>query len=140
MTAIAINAVIAWAMVVTSLVGGAQTQAKPPADLGTAVTVGGCLRKWEPAMATKGVLNPGKLEYVLTELSPVTTAAPPQPNILRYLIAAKDSTVVLAPHVNHRVEVTGMATGLAQITPTTAANAAPTLTVSAVKMVSNECI
>ena len=139
MVAIAINAFVS-AVLALSLLGDARGQSKPAADPGTPVTVGGCLRKWEPAMGRGAVLNPGKLEYVLTELAPVTTAAPPQPNILRYLIAPKDNTVMLAPHVNHRVEVTGVATGLAGITAATAQNAAPTLTVTAVKMVSNECI
>jgi hypothetical protein len=91
--------------------------------------------------ARGGILNPEKLEFVLTDLAPGTTSAPAQPNVLRYLVKAKDSTVVLTPHLNHRVEVMGMISGLAESNPTAPPQpVAPTLTVTAVKMLSTECL
>ena len=89
----------------------------------------------------QGIPNPAKLEYVLTDLAPGTTTAPALPNVLRYLVKAKDSTVALTPHVNHRVEVSGVMTGLSESHPTaTPPVPPPTLTVTTVKMVSTECI
>ena len=141
MATLAINALVSSAILVVSLLGDAQTQTRPAVDAGTTVTVVGCLKRWEPAMGGRGaVLNPAKLEYVLTDLAPATTAAPPPPNVLRFLVKPKDTTVALAPHVNHRVEVTGLAMGLAEVNPATAPQAAPTLTVATLKMVSTECI
>ena len=140
----AINAIVGSAMLAVSFV---QTptpspQLKPAPDAGTPVIVVGCLKKWEPAMAGRqGILNPAKLEYVLTDLAPGTTAAPALPNVLRYLVKAKDSTVALTPHVNHRVEINGMVTGLSEANPAAPPPVAPpTLTVTTVKMVSTECI
>ena len=130
-------------MLVVSLAGGPPTppQTKPPVDAGTPLTVAGCLRKWDPAMAGKlGIQNPAKLEYLLTDLAPGTAAAPAQPNVLRYLVKAKDTTVALTPHVNHRVEVSGIVTGLSETNPTGTPQVAPTLTVATVKMISTECI
>jgi hypothetical protein len=141
MGTLAINAIVASAMLVVSLLGGAQTQTKPAVDAGTSVTVVGCLKKWEPAMGGRGgILNPATLEYVLTDLAPATTAAPPPPTVMQFLVKPKDTTVALSPHVNHRVEVIGLATGLAGVNSTTAPHAAPTLTVATLKMVSTECI
>lgn len=140
MATLAINALLGSAMVVVSLVGGT-VQDKPKVDAGTPVTVMGCLKKWEPGMAARGGFqNPGKLEYVLTDLAPGTSAAPALPNVLRFLVKAKDTTVVLTPHVNHRVEVTGIVTGLSESNPTATPALAPTLTVGTVKMISTECI
>lgn len=140
MSLFAINAVVGSVMLVLSL-GGPQ-QAKPTPEAGRPVTVVGCLKKWEPAMAAKGgFANPAKLEYVLTDLAPGTAAAPALPNVLQYLIKAKDNTVALNPHVNHRVEVSGLVTGLAESNPTAPPQpVAPTLTVATVKMISTECI
>ena len=141
MSLFAVNAVVGSAMLVVSLVGGTQAQQKPAVDAGTSVTVVGCLKKWDPAMLSKGgIQNPAKLEYVLTDLAPGTPAAPAQPNVLRYLVKAKDTTVALSPHVNHRVEVSGIVTGLSETNPTGTPQVAPTLTVATVKMVSTECI
>ena len=74
-------------------------------------------------------------------LAPGTSASPAQPNVLRYLVKAKDTTVILTPHVNHRVEVTGVVSGLAESNPTAPPQpVAPTLTVATVKMISTECL
>jgi len=137
-----INAIIGSAMLAVSLVGQTPAQTKPAPDAGTPVIVVGCLKKWEPAMAGRqGIPNPAKLEYVLTDLAPGTTAAPALPNVLRYLVKAKDATVALTPHINHRVEVSGLVTGLSESNPTGApAVPPPTLTVATVKMVSTECL
>ena len=141
----AINAIVGSAMLAVSFVGqtpAPTAQTKPAPDAGRPVIVVGCLKKWEPAMAGRqGIPNPAKLEYVLTDLAPGTSAAPALPNVLRFLVRAKDSTVALTPHVNHRVEVSGMVTGLSEANPTAAPPVAPpTLTVTTVKMVSTECI
>lgn len=134
-------------MLAACFVAGTSAQMKPAPEGGTTVTVIGCLKKWEPAMAGRGgVENPARLEWVLTDLAPGTTASPALPNVLRYLVKGKDTTVALAPHVNHRVEVTGLVTGLSESTPTAnpatppKAAVAPTLTVATVKMVSTECL
>ena len=134
------NAIVGSAMLVVSLAGGSPTQTKPKVDAGTPVTVVGCLKKWEPSMAKGGVLNPGKLAYVLTDLGPGTTAAPALPNVMRYLVKARDTSVALTPHVNHRIEVSGLVTGLTESNPTATPPVAPTLTVATVKMISTECI
>ena len=141
MSLIAINAIVGSAMLAVSL-AGTLPQTKPAPDAGTPVIVVGCLKKWEPAMAGRqGIPNPAKLEYVLTDLAPGTATAPALPNVLRYLVKAKDTTVALTPHVNHRVEVSGMVTGLSESNPTaTPPVPPPTLTVATVKMVSTECI
>jgi hypothetical protein len=116
-------------------------QARITAETGTPVTSQGCLKKWDPKMAGwEGIPNPAKLEFVLTDLAPGTAAAPALPNVLRYLVKAKDATVVLTPHVNHRVEVSGLVTGLSESNPTSNPPVVPTLTVAAVKMISTECI
>jgi hypothetical protein len=141
MSLFSINAVVGSVMLAVSLGQGTPAQNKSAVDAGTPVTVVGCLRKWDPAMAGRqGILNPAKLEYVLTDLAPGTTAAPALPNVLRYLVKVKDSTVALTPHINHRVEVSGMVTGLSETKPTTTPQVAPTLTVTTVKMISTECI
>ena len=146
MSLIAFNAVVGYVLLAVSLVGGTPAQSKPPAEVGTPVTVMGCLKKWDPAMAGRGgINNPAKLEYVLADLAPGTTASPALPNVLRYLVKAKDTTVALSPHVNHRVEVTGIVTGLSDANPTVNPALAPTvsvptLTVATVKMVSTECV
>ena len=141
MSFIAINAIVGSALLAISFVGVTPEQNKPAAETGTAVAVVGCLKKWEPAMAGRGgILNPAKLEYVLTDLAPGTTAAPALPNVLRYLVKPRDAKVELSPHVNHRVEVTGMVTGLTESNPTANPTVAPTLTVATVKMISTECI
>ena len=135
-----INGVVVSAMLAVSLVG-VTAQNKPAVDAGTPVTAVGCLRKWDPAMGGKqGILNPAKLEYVLTDLGPGTPAAPALPNVLRYLVKAKDATVALTPHINHRVEVSGIVTGLSETKPTSTPQVAPTLTVATLKMLSPECI
>ena len=140
MSLIAINAVVGSAMLAISLVG-ASSQTKPAVDAGTPVTAVGCLKKWDPAIFGRGgIQNPAKLEYVLSDLGPGTAAAPAQPNVLRYLVKAKDSTVTLSAHVNHRVELTGLVTGLSETQPTATPQVVPTLTVSALKMVATECI
>jgi hypothetical protein len=140
MSLFALNSLIASAVLVVSLQG--TPAQKPQADAGKPITVVGCLKKWEPAMAARGgILNPDKLEYVLTDLAPGTPATPAEPNVLRYLVKAKDSTVNLVPHLNHRVEVTGMVTGLAASNPTAPPQpVAPTITVATFKMVSTECL
>jgi hypothetical protein len=150
MSFIAINAIVGSAMLAVSLVAQVPpAQTKPTPETGTAITVVGCLKKWEPSMAARGGLqNPSKLEWVLTDLAPGTAASPALPNVLRYLVKAKDTTVMLEPHANHRVEVTGLVTGLANAaTPSSPATPpanqqvlAPTLTISALKMVSTECL
>jgi hypothetical protein len=142
MSLVAINAIVGSAMLAVSLVGQTPAQTKPAPDAGTPVIVVGCLKKWEPAMAGKqGIPNPAKLEYVLTDLAPGTAAAPALPNVLRYLVKAKDSTVALTSHINHRVEVSGLVTGLSESNPTASpAVPPPTLTVSTLKMVSTECL
>jgi hypothetical protein len=143
MSSIALSTVLGSALLAVSL---AQTspvvQNKTAPAAPNSVTVVGCLRKWEPAMAARGgILNPEKLEYVLTDLAPGTVSAPAQPNVLRYLVKAKDTTVVLAAHLNHRVEVMGIISGLAESNPTAPPQpVAPTLTVTAVKMLSTECL
>ena len=140
MSLFSINAVVGSLMVAVSL-GQATPAQKPVADAGTPVMVVGCLKKWEPGMAGRdGILNPAKLEYVLTDLAPGTTASPALPNVLRFLVKAKDSTVALTPHLNHRVELSGMVTGLSETKPTSVPQVAPTLTAATVKMVSSECI
>ena len=140
MSLFAINAIVGSAMLVVSL-AGPQAQKKPAPDAGTPVTVVGCLRKWDPAMFSRGgIQNPARLEYVLSDLAPGTPAAPAQPNVLRYLVKAKDATVPLSAHVNHRVEVAGIVIGLSETNPTGTPQVAPTLTVATVKMVSTECI
>ncbi len=134
----AINAIVGSAMLAVSFMGQTPAQTKPAPDAGRPVVVVGCLKKWEPAMAGRqGIPNPAKLEYVLTDLAPGTTAAPALPNVLRFLIKAKDTTVALTPHLNHRVEVSGIVTGLSEANP---ASIPPTLTVATVKMVSTECL
>jgi hypothetical protein len=140
MSRIAINALVGSAMVAVSLVG-ASAQTKPTADAGTPVTAVGCLKKWDPAIFGRGgIQNPAKLDYVLSDLGPGTAAAPAQPNVLRYLVKAKDSTVTLSAHVNHRVELTGTVTGLSETQPTATPQVVPTLTVASLKMVATECI
>jgi hypothetical protein len=141
-TLVAINAVVGSAMLAVSFLGETPAQTKPAPDAGTPVTVVGCLKKWEPSMAVRqGMPNPAKLEYVLTDLAPGATTAPPLPSVLRYLIKAKDSTVVLTPHLNHRVEVSGVVTGLSEANPTaTPPVPPPVLTVATLKMVSTECL
>jgi hypothetical protein len=143
MSSIALSSVLGSALLLAGLVQTTpvvQNKTAPAAP--NSVTVVGCLRKWEPAVAARGgIANPAKLEYVLADLAPGTTAAPAQPNVLRYLVKAKDSTVDLAPHLNHRVEVTGTITGLAESNPTAPPQPmAPTLTVATVKMISTECL
>jgi hypothetical protein len=146
MSLTALNTIVGSAMLTISLLGQAPAQTKPSPDAGTPLIVVGCLKKWEPAMAGRqGIPNPAKLEYVLTDIAPGTTATPAMPNVLRYLVKAKDSSVALTPHVNHRVEVSGVVTGLSEVNPTAnpAANPSmtpPTLTVATVKMVSTECL
>ena len=142
MSLFGINTIVGSALLAVSLVGQTPAPTKPAPDAGTPVIVVGCLKKWEPSMAGKqGIPNPAKLEYVLTDLAPGTTAAPALPNVLRYLVKAKDSTVALTPHVNHRVEVSGLVTGLSEANPTAVPPVAPpTLTVATVKMISTECI
>ena len=140
MSFIAINAIVASAMLV-SLGGGTSAQIKPAADLGMPVTVAGCLKKWDPAMVVRGGNpNPAKLEYVLIDLGPGATAAPALPNVMRYLVRPKDTTVALSSHVNHRIEVAGIATGLGVPHPPGTAPVTPTLTVLTVKMVSTDCL
>lgn len=147
MSRLTINALGA-VMLAASFVAGtpAQTKApaKPPAEVGTPITVMGCLKKWDPSMAGRGgIENPSKLEFVLADLAPGTTASPALPNVQRYLVKAKDTTVALTPHVNHRVEVTGVVTGLSQSSPSVnpaTVTVVPTLTVATVKMVSTECL
>lgn len=142
MSFIAMNTIVSAALLAVTLVQAKPAQTTPTPETGPSVTVVGCLKKWEPAMAARGgISNPNRLEYVLTDLAPGTAAAPSLPNVLRYLVKAKDTTVVLAPHVNHRVEVTGIVTGLAASNPTAPPQpVAPTLTVATVKMVSTECL
>ena len=141
MSLLSINAFVGSAILAASLAGVTPAQNKPAVDAGTPATVVGCLRKWDPAMTgQQGILNPAKLEYLLTDLGPGTPAAPALPNVLRYLVKAKDSTVALVPHVNHRVEVSGIVTGLSETKPTSNPQVAPTLTVATVKMLSTECI
>jgi hypothetical protein len=143
MSSIAFSTLLGSSLLVVSL---AQTspvvQNKTAPAAPNSVTVVGCLRKWEPAMAARGgIANPDKLEFVLADLAPGTAAAPAQPNVLRYLVKAKDATVNLAPHLNHRVEVIGVISGLAESNPTAPPQpVAPTLTVTTVKMISTECL
>lgn len=140
----AINTLVAAGLMSIGLAQATSSQSKPAPtpEAGIPITVAGCLKKWEPAMAARGgLLNPAKLEYVLTDLAPGTAATPALPNVLSYLVRTKDTTVALMPHLNHRVEVTGTVTGLAASNPTAPPQpVAPTLTVAAVKMLSTECL
>ena len=143
MSSIALSTLLGSSLLALSLVQTTpvvQNKTAPAAP--NSITVVGCLRKWEPAMAARGgIANPAKLEYVLADLAPGTPASPAQPNVLRYLVKAKDSTINLAPHLNHRVEVTGTISGLAESNPTAPPQPlAPTITVATVKMISTECL
>ncbi len=140
MSRIAINAFVASVMA-GSLVAGTSAQNKPAPQTGTSITVIGCLKKWEPSMAGRGgIQNPSKFDYVLTDLAPGTAATTALPNVLRYAVMAKDTTVALTAHLNHRIEATGMVTGLGDSKATADPSLVPMLTISTVKMVSTECI
>jgi hypothetical protein len=156
-----------------------------PSDL-TTMTVTGCLKPWNAAMTDAGTTTPEAgapsvgsrdPQYVLTDVddssrkpaSSATTPSNTQPRSTAssmshamYLLKAKDSSVNLSQHVNHKVQVTGsvlsdsslrMPSTTGQTTsipkpidPSTtsrdtssAAGKPATLTVSALTMVSSSC-
>lgn len=134
---------------------------KPPQHqmANTPVSMTGCLKPWdESTMGTppvSGTTTPAEAQFVLTDVEHdktsdrVTTGtgmAHPT-----FVIKAKDGSVNLAPHVNHKIQVTGTltmdmpATGTPPATttpPTTTETPTPKPTVlmaSAVKMISATC-
>ena len=98
--------------------------ATTPAPDITTMTLTGCLKPWSGPMvgaATPTIPDGGRPvmsdpQYVLTDLDdsarkPGGTAETPVPKTPAahdmYLLKAKDSTINLSQHVNHRVQVTG---------------------------------
>ena len=157
-----------------------QPQTPPPPAASSdqkPLTVTGCLKPWSastmgggtPATPEAGaptVATGADAQYVLTDVDdgsrkPGSTEAPSSTPHAMYLVKAKDASVNLSQHVNHKVQVTGTVSSdsslkmpsTASPTPSpkpadppppsrdtsSAAGKPATLTVSAITMVSATC-
>lgn len=113
--------------------------------------VTGCLKKWDAATmggtGTGRITNTTGAEYVLTDIdsTPAAGAGTATGSVAtqaqhpdRYLVKAKDATVTLSTHVDHKVELTGTVDPAGAAT-TAQTSDVPTLTVTAVRMVAASC-
>jgi hypothetical protein len=133
------------------------------------MTVTGCLKPWQaslmqsgatPATPEAGAPTPstGDAQYVLTDINDSSTrksdSVAGTPSTTRpaspgssashamYLLKAKDSSVNLSQHVNHKIQVTGSVSADSSSRtpdPSSAIGKPATLTVSAITMVSSTC-